>query len=68
MMGTVDITGQGKPIPIEVKSGSLVFFNGYTLHSSHRNKTADFFRTALVNHYMSADSMLPEALSIKTKI
>lgn len=46
-------------IPVEVKSGSVVFFNGYTLHSSLRNKTTDFFRTALVNHYMSAESMLP---------
>jgi ectoine hydroxylase-related dioxygenase (phytanoyl-CoA dioxygenase family) len=46
-------------IPVEVKSGSVVFFNGYTLHSSRRNKTTDCFRTALVNHYMSAESMLP---------
>jgi phytanoyl-CoA hydroxylase len=46
-------------IPVEVKSGSAVFFNGYTLHSSRRNKTTDCFRTALVNHYMSAESMLP---------
>ncbi|WP_276504725.1 phytanoyl-CoA dioxygenase family protein [Terrimonas pollutisoli] len=46
-------------IPVEVKSGSVVFFNGYTLHSSLRNKTTDCFRTALVNHYMSAESMLP---------
>jgi phytanoyl-CoA hydroxylase len=46
-------------IPVEVKSGSVVFFNGYTLHSSKRNKTTDCFRTALVNHYMSAESMLP---------
>ncbi|RYE37311.1 MAG: phytanoyl-CoA dioxygenase family protein [Sphingobacteriaceae bacterium] len=44
---------------IEVKSGSIVFFNGYVLHSSLRNKTQDSFRTALVNHYMSAESMLP---------
>jgi phytanoyl-CoA hydroxylase len=42
-----------------VKRGSVVFFNGYTLHSSLRNKTPDCFRTALVNHYMSAESMLP---------
>jgi ectoine hydroxylase-related dioxygenase (phytanoyl-CoA dioxygenase family) len=47
------------PIPVEVQSGSVVFFNGYTLHSSQRNKTTDCFRTALVNHYMSAESMLP---------
>jgi ectoine hydroxylase-related dioxygenase (phytanoyl-CoA dioxygenase family) len=46
-------------VPVEVKSGSVVFFNGYTLHSSLRNKTRDCFRMALVNHYMSAESMLP---------
>ncbi|NLR82956.1 phytanoyl-CoA dioxygenase family protein [Chitinophaga eiseniae] len=57
---TVDASGYGgQSIPVEVKSGSVVFFNGYTLHSSLRNKTADCFRSALVNHYMSAESMLP---------
>lgn len=57
---TVDVSALEKEaIPVEVKSGSVVFFNGYTLHSSRRNKTTDCFRTALVNHYMSADSMLP---------
>lgn len=58
---SIDVSGYGAdaPIPVEVKSGSVVFFNGYTLHSSRRNKTTDRFRTALVNHYMNADSMLP---------
>lgn len=57
---TIDTTPYaGEEIPVEVKSGSVVFFNGYTLHSSRRNKTKDCFRTALVNHYMSAESMLP---------
>jgi ectoine hydroxylase-related dioxygenase (phytanoyl-CoA dioxygenase family) len=57
---TIDITDyKDEAIPVEVKSGSVVFFNGYTLHSSLRNKTKDNFRTALVNHYMSAESMLP---------
>lgn len=58
---TVDVSGFEKEniIPVEVKSGSVVFFNGYTLHSSQKNKTEDCFRTALVNHYMSAESMLP---------
>ncbi len=46
-------------IPVEVKSGSVVFFNGYLYHSSLKNKTKNNFRTALVNHYMSAESMLP---------
>jgi phytanoyl-CoA hydroxylase len=58
---TIDVSGYPKEniIPVEVKSGSVVFFNGYTLHSSLRNKTTTNFRTALVNHYMSAESMLP---------
>jgi phytanoyl-CoA hydroxylase len=57
---TIDVSPfREQMIPVEVKSGSVVFFNGYTLHSSLRNKTADNFRTALVNHYMSAESMLP---------
>lgn len=57
---TIDVSAHAdKMIPVEVKSGSVVFFNGYTLHSSLSNKTKDCFRTALVNHYMSAESMLP---------
>jgi phytanoyl-CoA hydroxylase len=58
---TIDISGFVKEeiIPVEVKSGSVVFFNGYTLPSSLQNKTTDCFRMALVNHYMRAESMLP---------
>ena len=58
---TVDVAKYGTEdqVPVEVEKGSVVFFNGYTLHSSRRNKTTDCFRTALVNHYMSAESMLP---------
>ncbi len=46
-------------IPVEVKKGSVVFFNGYLFHSSLRNKTKENFRTALVSHYMSGESLLP---------
>lgn len=56
---TVDVRALQPQLPVEVRSGSVVFFNGYTLHSSLRNKTTDCFRMALVNHYMSAESMLP---------
>jgi len=58
---TIDVSQYGTdgPIQVEIEKGSVVFFNGYTLHSSKRNKTPDSFRTALVNHYMSAESMLP---------
>ena len=47
-------------IPVEVKRGSVVFFNGYLLHRSLPNQApAGTFRRALVNHYMSAASLLP---------
>lgn len=46
-------------VPVEVPAGSVVFFNGYTLHRSLDNRRPSGFRRALVNHYMSARSMLP---------
>ncbi len=46
-------------IPVEVKAGAVVFFNGYTLHRSLPNVATSGYRRALVNHYMSAQSFLP---------
>jgi ectoine hydroxylase-related dioxygenase (phytanoyl-CoA dioxygenase family) len=46
-------------VPVEVKAGSLVFFNGYLLHRSLPNRASAGYRRALVNHYMSAQSLLP---------
>jgi phytanoyl-CoA hydroxylase len=46
-------------IPVEVKAGSIVFFNGYLLHRSLPNRASLGFRRCLVNHYMSAESLLP---------
>ena len=45
-------------IPVEVATGDVVFFNGYLLHRSMRNRS-NGTRRALVNHYMSAASLLP---------
>lgn len=46
-------------IPVEVPAGSIVFFHGHLLHKSLRNRRTSGFRRALVNHYMSAESLLP---------
>ncbi|MBL4701122.1 MAG: phytanoyl-CoA dioxygenase family protein [Phycisphaeraceae bacterium] len=46
-------------IAVEVKTGSVVFFNGYLLHRSLPNTASSGCRRALVNHYMSAQSLLP---------
>ena len=46
-------------VPVEVKAGSVIFFNGYTLHRSLPNTRTSGYRRALVNHYMNANSFLP---------
>ena len=50
-------------MPVEVTAGSIVFFNGYLLHRSLPNRAAGGFRRSLVNHYMSAQSLLPWRLN-----
>jgi phytanoyl-CoA hydroxylase len=46
-------------VPVEVKAGAIVFFNGYLLHRSLPNTRTTGYRRVLVNHYMSAESLLP---------
>lgn len=45
-------------IPVECKAGAVVFFNGYLLHRSRKNRSKQY-RRVLVNHYMNAWSLLP---------
>ena len=45
-------------VPVVVPAGTAVFFNGYLLHRSLPNTTTSGYRRALVNHYMSAESLL----------
>jgi ectoine hydroxylase-related dioxygenase (phytanoyl-CoA dioxygenase family) len=46
-------------VAAEVRAGSVVFFNGYTLHRSLDNRRRSGFRRALVLHVMSARAELP---------
>ncbi|RSM89791.1 phytanoyl-CoA dioxygenase family protein [Kibdelosporangium aridum] len=46
-------------IPVELPAGSALIFNGYLLHRSLPNNGRAGMRRALVNHYMSASSLLP---------
>lgn len=44
----------------EMVPGDVLFFQGYLLHSSTRNRAAPgTYRRALVHHYLSAESYLP---------
>jgi len=47
-----------KAVPVEVKAGTVVYFNGHLLHRSMKNRST-IFRRVLVNHYMNAYSLLP---------
>lgn len=49
-------------IPVEAKAGTVVFFNGYLLHKSLKNRGTTY-RRVLVNHYMNAWSLLPWSLA-----
>jgi len=46
-------------IPVELPAGACLVFNGYLLHRSLPNTGSHGLRRALVNHYMSAESLLP---------
>lgn len=50
---------EGDAMPIELPAGSALVFDGYLLHRSLPNSGKDGMRRALVNHYMSAESLLP---------
>ena len=49
---------ESSEIPVEVKAGTVVFFNGYLLHRSRKNRSS-VYRRVLVNHYCNAWSLLP---------
>lgn len=44
-------------VPVELRAGSVLFFNGYLLHRSRKNASGRY-RRALVSHYMSTQSPL----------
>ena len=48
-------------VPVQVKAGAVVFFNGYLLHRSRKNRS-NIYRRVLVNHYCNAWSLLPWSL------
>jgi len=43
-------------IPVEMKAGDVLFFNGQLVHGSYPNSTTDRFRRALIGHYIVGDA------------
>lgn len=46
-------------VAVEVAAGGVVLFDGHVLHRSLDNRRQSGMRRSLVNHYMSARSLLP---------
>jgi phytanoyl-CoA hydroxylase len=46
-------------VPVELPAGAALVFDGHLLHRSLPNTGRRGLRRALVNHYMSAESLLP---------
>jgi ectoine hydroxylase-related dioxygenase (phytanoyl-CoA dioxygenase family) len=53
---TVPLPEGVTPIPIVMKAGDMLFFNGSLVHGSFPNSTIDRFRRALIGHYIVGDA------------
>ncbi|MCG9895474.1 MAG: phytanoyl-CoA dioxygenase family protein [Fimbriimonadaceae bacterium] len=43
-------------VPVHMKAGDCLFFNGSLIHGSGMNRTEDRFRVTLIGHYISAEA------------
>ena len=53
---TVDLPPDAVELPIEMKAGDVLFFNGQIVHGSLPNTTNDRFRRALIGHYIVGEA------------
>lgn len=43
-------------VPVEMRAGDVLFFNGQLIHGSYPNRSKDRFRRALIGHYVTGDA------------
>ena len=53
---TVEIPNEDIVVPVEMKAGDVLFFNGQLIHGSLPNTTSDQFRRALIGHYIVGEA------------
>ncbi len=53
---TVPLPEGKSPVPVIMKAGDVLFFNGSVIHGSFPNTSADRFRRALIGHYITGES------------
>jgi ectoine hydroxylase-related dioxygenase (phytanoyl-CoA dioxygenase family) len=53
---TVPIPDGVQPVPVIMKAGDVLFFNGQLVHGSFPNITTDRFRRSLIGHYIVGEA------------
>jgi ectoine hydroxylase-related dioxygenase (phytanoyl-CoA dioxygenase family) len=48
----VPLTDGMTPVPVPMRAGDVLFFNGQLIHGSYPNTSPDRFRRALIGHYV----------------
>ncbi len=49
---TVDLPAGMQPVPVVMRAGDVLFFNGQLVHGSFPNTSSDRFRRSLIGHYI----------------
>lgn len=52
----VEVPDEDDVVPVEMKAGDVLFFNGQLVHGSLPNTTTDGFRRALIGHYIYGEA------------
>jgi phytanoyl-CoA hydroxylase len=53
---TVELPAGQQPVPVVMKAGDVLFFNGQLVHGSYPNTSADRFRRSLIGHYIAGEA------------
>jgi phytanoyl-CoA hydroxylase len=53
---TVPLAEGMNPVPVLMKAGDVLFFNGQLIHGSFPNSSQDRFRRSLIGHYIMGDA------------
>ncbi len=53
---TVDLPEGQQAVPVHLKAGDVLFFNGTIVHGSGPNTSSDRFRRALIGHYIAGEA------------
>lgn len=54
----VDVPAGLSPVPVDLASGDVLFFNGSIVHGSYPNTSSTRFRRAYIGHYVSASTQM----------